>query len=66
MNDNETSRIIELSKAVWSLLTQEEREGYYYTTGVIGFIEDICGILKINDPTYEAIESALEHLDRNV
>lgn len=41
-------RIVELGRQVWSLLTEEEHERYYMV-GTLTFVEDIVGLLNIND-----------------
>lgn len=42
------NRIVELGRQVWSLLTEEEHERYYMV-GTLTFVEDIVGLLNIND-----------------
>ena len=42
------NRIVELGRQVWSLLTEDERERYYMV-GTLTFVEDIVGLLNIND-----------------
>ena len=47
-NNNINDRIVELGKQVWSLLTDDEHERYYMV-GTLTFVEDIVGLLNIND-----------------
>ena len=47
-------RIVELGKKVWSLLTEEEQERYCMV-GTLTFVEDIVGLLNINDFDYDDI-----------
>lgn len=53
-----TGRLKELCLLVWALLTEEEKEAYFYGTGTIGFIEDVAKIFNI-----EAGELSEEFID---
>ena len=39
------TRLQEICYTVWQLLTEDERETYYYNTGLIGFIEDDASLI---------------------
>jgi hypothetical protein len=41
-------RLIEMCKAIWPMLTEEEQEAIVYDAGVYGFIEDIAGIIHFD------------------
>ena len=42
------TRIQEICYKVWQLLTDDEKESYYYDTGLIGFIEDVAGLIRFD------------------
>ena len=39
------NRLKEMSIAIWNMLTEEEKVGYYCGMGTIGFVEDVSGII---------------------
>ena len=59
------ARLKEMCCKVWSLLTLEEREAYYYGIGTIGFVDYIKQILAIDDIvlTDEKLDEILDELD---
>lgn len=48
MESNKKLRLEEMCIQSWSQLTSEERERYFYDTGIIGFVEDAAAVLNIN------------------
>lgn len=50
------NRIVELGRQVWSLLTEEEHEKYYMV-GTFTFVEDIVGLLNLNDFDWDDIDT---------
>lgn len=59
------SEIKDLSYVIWKLLKEEQREEYYYDTGVIGFVETICDLARfdINEFTYEELDQLIQKLN---
>lgn len=53
MNSKDKTRVATVAAQVWQLLTEDEKTDYYYTTGTIGFVEDIVDMLHID---IEAVE----------
>lgn len=55
MSNKQNKRLKELCKKIWSLLTNDERDVFYYGSGVIGFVEEIAYMLglDINDENEE-------------
>lgn len=48
MNSKDKARVATVAVQVWQLLSEDEKTDYYYTTGTIGFIEDIIDMLHID------------------
>lgn len=64
MNSENKARLATVAVQVWQLLSEDEKENYFYTTGTIGFIEDIIGMLHIDIEAVEPdfIDSIVEQL----
>ncbi len=48
MNSKDKARVATVATQVWQILSEDEKTNYYYTTGTIGFIEDIIDMLHID------------------
>lgn len=48
MNSKDKTRVATVAVQVWQILSEDEKTDYYYTTGTIGFVEDIIDMLHIN------------------
>lgn len=48
MNSKDKARVATVAVQVWQILLEDEKENYFYTTGIIGFIEDIIDMLHID------------------
>lgn len=48
MNSKDKARIATVAVQVWQILSEDEKTDYFYTTGIIGFIEDIIDMLHID------------------
>lgn len=48
MNSKDKARVATVAVQVWQILSEDEKTDYYYTTGIIGFIEDIIDMLHID------------------
>lgn len=48
MNSKDKARVATVAVQVWQILSEDEKTDYYYTTGTIGFIEDIIDMLHID------------------
>ena len=59
-------RLKEVSIAIWKMMTEEEKAGYYCDTGIIGFVEDVSGIIgfDIDSINIEEFESIVAQLDK--
>ena len=59
-------RLKEMCVAIWSMLTEEEKVGYYCGMGTIGFVEDVSGIIgfDLNDITEDDFNEILAQLER--
>jgi hypothetical protein len=64
-------RLKEMCVAIWSMLTDEEAEGYFCGTGTIGFVESVADLLFIDmeevseeelDVILDAIDDATEYV----
>ena len=57
-------RLIEMCKAIWPMLTEEEQEVYAYDTGLIGFIEIMADMLHFdaNSLSEDEIDKILKYL----
>lgn len=53
MNSKDKARVATVAAQVWQILSEDEKTDYYYTTGIIGFVEDIIDMLHID---IEAVE----------
>lgn len=42
------SELKDLCIVIWKLMPEEKREEYYYDTGVLGFIEEVIALAKID------------------
>ena len=65
MNSENKARVATVAVQVWQILSEDERADYFYTTGIIGFVEDIIGMLHIDsidfyEPSF--IDSIVEQL----
>jgi hypothetical protein len=59
-----TGRLKVLCLLAWALLTDEEKEAYFYGTGTIEFIEDVAKIFNIDadELSEEFIDEVAEQL----
>ena len=59
-------RLKEMCVAIWSMLTEDEKVGYYCGMGTIGFVEDISSIIGFNldNLTEEEFDTILVQLAR--
>ena len=59
-------RLKEMCVAIWSLLTEEEKVGYYCGMGTIGFVEDVSGIIgfDLDNITEDEFDEILTQLER--
>lgn len=48
MNSKDKARVATVAAQVWQILSEDEKTDYYYTTGIIGFVEDIISMLHID------------------
>lgn len=48
MNSKDKARVATVAAQVWQILSEDEKTDYFYTTGIIGFIEDIIDMLHID------------------
>lgn len=48
MNSKDKARVATVAVQVWQILSEDEKTDYFYTTGIIGFIEDIIDMLHID------------------
>lgn len=48
LNDRNITELINLSKYMWSHLSEQEKEIYCCTVGTLGFIEELADYLKID------------------
>lgn len=48
MNSKDKARVATVAVQVWQILSEDEKTDYFYTTGIIGFIEDIVDMLHID------------------
>lgn len=48
MNSKDKARVATVAAQVWRILSEDEKTDYYYTTGIIGFVEDIISMLHID------------------
>lgn len=48
MNSKDKARVATVAVQVWQILSDDEKTDYYYTTGIIGFVEDIIDMLHID------------------
>ena len=58
-------RLKEVSIAIWSMMTEEEKAGYYCNTGIIGFVEDVSGIIgfDIDSISVDEFDAIVAQLD---
>ena len=59
-------RLKEMCTAIWSMLTEEEKVGYYCGMGTIGFVEDVSGIIgfdldTLTEDEFDEILAQLKH-----
>lgn len=54
----------DLGYIIWKLLKEEQREEYYYDTGILGFIETMCDLAKFNidEFTCEELDEFMNNL----
>lgn len=64
MNSENKERLATVAVQVWQLLSEDEKADYFYTDGIIGFVEDIIGMLHIDIDLEEPgfIDSIVEQL----
>ena len=64
MNSENKARLATVAVQVWQLLSEDEKADYFYTDGIIGFVEDIIGMLHIDIDFEEPglIDSIVEQL----
>ena len=64
-------RLKEMCVTIWSMLTDDEAEGYFCGTGTIGFVESVADLLFIDmeevseeelDVILDAIDDATEYV----
>ena len=65
MSKEDKVRLKEMCIKVWSLLTDDEKEQYYYNDGTIGFVEDMSNILYIdsNKLTVTDLDDIIDSFD---
>ena len=58
-------RLKEMCVAIWSMLTDEEAEGYFYNVGTIGFVEYVANIIWFDMETLtdEELDIILDAID---
>ena len=65
-------RLKEMCVAIWSMLTDEEADGWFCGDGTIGFVEYVAGIIFFDmetlseddmDAILDAIDDATEYVD---
>lgn len=61
-----TERLKEMSLGIWSMMTDDEKVSYFCGTGIIGFIEDVAGIIDfdIDSISTEEFDNLLAQIDR--
>jgi hypothetical protein len=70
MNKFEKLRLTELCNTIWKLLTNDERENYFYDCGTIGFVEAVADMLyldleELSDADLDDISAALDSVVAN-
>lgn len=58
LTDKEKAQITKMFNSAWSILTQEQKEIYYYSLGILEFLEKVCDILYIDLNHLESEDSA--------
>ena len=58
-------RLKEMCVAIWSMLTDDEAEGYFCGTGTIGFVESVADLLFIDmeEVSEEELDAILDAID---
>lgn len=59
-------RLVEMCLGIWSMMTEEEKVSYFYNTGIIGFVEDVAGIIgfDVDSISVDEFNDILAQLDR--
>ena len=70
MNEFDKFRLTELCNTIWKLLTNDERENYFYDCGTIGFVEAVADMLyldleELSDTELDDISAALDGVVAN-
>ena len=70
MNEFDKLRLTELCNTIWKLLTDDERENYFYDCGTIGFVEAVADMLyldleELSDTELDDISAALDSVVAN-
>ena len=62
----DAKRLVEMSLGIWSMMTDEEKVGYFCNTGIIGFVEDVAGIIgfDIDSISVDEFNDIVAQLDR--
>ena len=57
-------RLIDMCKAIWSMLSESEQEDYAYDTGLYGFIEDVATLIHfgVNTLTEDDMDRILDEI----
>lgn len=65
MKKIELTRLNELCSTVWPLLSEAEKEAYYYTEGTIEFVSDIANLIHVDITTItdEELDSILDNIE---
>jgi hypothetical protein len=58
-------RLKEMCVAIWSMLTDEEAEGYFCGMGTIGFVESVAALIffdveELSEEDWDAILDAID------
>lgn len=64
LNKEQMSRLINVGRKIWKMLTPDEQSAYYVDIGTIGFVETIADLLHLSLctcslSTFEAIHNAI-------
>ena len=59
-------RLVEMSLGIWSMMTEEEKVSYFYNTGIIGFVEDVAGIIgfDLDSLSTDEFDDIIAQLDK--
>jgi hypothetical protein len=64
LTKTQISRLINVGRKIWKMLTPDEQSAYYVDTGTIGFVETVAELLHLDLYTvslkdFEAIHNAI-------